>query len=269
MKRKYRHFSRGKRLNSNIIEKYMAGEPNQALERSLEEWSIMAQATQQSSRISKVSDLRASGSIWRMVTQFTNAPGQLSRNIMMAARNVKRGRNRATNLKAIALHTVFTAALYAWAESGFRINLDDEEKKEMAWKVLLGPFRGIAAWGRVLSLALDVKFDKPWARTTLSQTPLTDTVYGLVEAAVKLGEGDLTPEREKRYLTQFVKSFATLRGIPADEMIDIYQVAEKAIHGEASALELLMLRNPENKKKKGRVSRGPVREDNKREGESR
>jgi len=201
--------------------------------------------------MSKVSNFRASGSIARAITQFTSGPAQLARNTFNAIRNIKRGQDVMGNLKAVVVSHFVSGALYGIADMGFKLD-DDEEKKEYMWRILISNLRGIAIGGRLLSVALDVRFDKPWQKNTLTQVPVASELTDLMTSTVSLILADamnLSKEDKEKSMRKLVESIATLRGIPIDEMIDIVQVIEEAKQGEADVMELLMLRNPGKTKK--------------------
>lgn len=259
LKYAYEHFSDGKKLTADIVRKYKEGESNEALDRSLEQWSVISEATQQSTRTSKVSPIRANTWYGRMLTQFTTGIAQLHRGSMSAARNIARGQNVAGNLKLFTSSWILSNAMYALAENGFRFDWD-EDKKEFIWKLAVGNTKGLAVVGRLPQVVMDFSNEKPWAHNmaaALQASPFGDQLgrllyegYMLYDKWDEMDSGQLDDR-----ITRFAIAAATLRGIPLDGVIDIYRITEKAREGELLPMEAVGLRKPEDYTKVRRIKR--------------
>lgn len=272
LKRKYKHFSNGKKLTEKIIQDHRSGrKTDPALERALEQWSIMSEMTQQSTRMSKVSNFRASSTFARMFTQFTSGPGQVHRNVLMSGRDMLRELNAvrkgtgywsdvARHAKAMAVQHVLGGALFGFAGNGFSFKRTfgtEEGRQDFLWSLAIGNLKGVALLGRGLELAYAGLTEKPWVRGSLESTPvgqsLTRLLYdGVIGAIMNWND----PAKRNESLLILAEMYARIHGVNLEEGVELYQIwYENFTTGEIDWLEVLGLKNPAWNEKVGTIDK--------------
>jgi len=223
----------------------------------------MSTTTQQSVNTSKVSHLRASGSIWRAITMFTSGQAQMARNITASARNVLRGHQVAKNLHNIAVLQGMQGVLYGFALAGYY--LDDEGREDIWWSLFLNNLKGVALVGRGIEYGSALYRDLPWQDKVLMANPIADAItdggIALKKIAANQDDGDKTLTQRKKMKIKRLEGYmelaevsARILGLPMGEVSDRYNAIVKRAEGSRDFLEIIGLRTPrqvarrENKK---------------------
>jgi hypothetical protein len=211
-----------------IYEKTMS--PEKAKQRALEDFEMITQQTQQSTRISNISMLRGSSSIGRTVAMFTSAAGQVHRLTTSSWRNVMQGKDVGENLKNIMISHVVLGAMYGLAANSFK--WDD---KDMTWNVILGNVKGIPYIGQFISWYKDYVQKKPWAKS-IRVSPVIENLKNISTLSNDL-RTELAkefPNKDKAILYGYKLSLeiAANRGLPAKGGIKLYKGVSKVVTEE-------------------------------------
>ena len=131
--------------------------------------------TQQSSDIQDRDYYQTDDPLMRSFNMFMTTPKQYLRKEIDAFRNLgrkiramdsKAGKGTiGQNLRQLAMYHVMMPALFQWAALGFPVDMDDEDKADMAGAMLLGNLNALFIVGDLFTMTKDVLLEKPWGGT--------------------------------------------------------------------------------------------------------
>jgi hypothetical protein len=131
--------------------------------------------TQQSSDIQDRDYYQTDDPLMRSFNMFMTTPKQYLRKEIDAFRNLgrkiramdsKAGKGTVgQNLRQLAMYHVMMPALFQWAALGFPVDMDDEDKADMAGAMLLGNLNALFIVGDLFTMTKDVILEKPWGGT--------------------------------------------------------------------------------------------------------
>lgn len=237
------------------------------MEPYIEQWASSSESTQQSTRISNISKLRASSTLGRSFAMFTSGAGQIHRvttaAMLNAYNSVRQGNTRSflDNMRAAFISHALMGAAFNLVGNGFL--LDPEEKwlrNRMVWGVALGNAKGLFAVGRALAVAEAFAIKSPWAGKS-SMVPVFDTFKQAVDnlnrgiaVQEEISSLDLSeaPEelliKRNEFFAKASMSFGQLFNVQAKQGFALYEdVVTDVAGGEAihPVRQLLGIYNPE------------------------
>lgn len=206
----------------------------------IETWTLMSEATQQSTRISNISKWRTGHPLNRSMAMFTSGAGQIHRvatqSLDLTYRAAKQGNMAAAGIhfKNFMLSHVLMGVMYNLAENG--LMLDPEEKagkNELVWAAALGNTRGLAYFGRVADVIGSIVRKEPWAdKQTMS--PIVGMIKNianeLVNASAYHKEGDIDKRNDE--LVKLGKHVGQICGVQAKQIFDIVDDIKAIAAGE-------------------------------------
>ena len=140
--------------------------PLEAKRLAMQEFTEIAQESQQSSRPDKISKEQAQP-IGRIILAFANTPQQYARIMKKAALDLKNGRGNAKdNIAKLAYYGVMQNLIFSFLQQGlFAMAFDDEEDEDLSKKdtaknvansMSNSLLRGLGLWGAIASTLKDV-----------------------------------------------------------------------------------------------------------------
>ena len=225
----------------------------QAEEIAFEEFRVISEDSQQSSRTDKVSMQQATGT-GRLILAFANAPMQYARLSKKAFIDLKDGRgDTKTNISKIIYYTVVQNVIFNYVQSAmFRFlfgDSDDEEEEEkqydMANSMLNSVLRGIGIYGAFAAMAKDVAF-KWWKESHKKRPKYTNAIWevsniapaidskvsklrALASAAERGAFDDLDTGN---WILPSAKVFTAVTNIPLDRAVSKFNNIEAAISAQ-------------------------------------
>jgi hypothetical protein len=231
---------KGVKAEAKKLAKKQGMEYNDALDQVLDpyllKWSMLADCTQQSTRISNISRVR-SGTVGRMFSMFTSGAGQIHRFSVGSLKDsynaMRQGKYSMAmkHFKNFAVSHALMGTMFTLMENGFRWDSEDQ-----LIGLLMGSARGVMPAGRVLSLLADAVLDKPWAdKATLS--PIFGTIRDVIMSAKNIQDayqrGDM--EAAKKHAKKFIVRGSQLAGIQLRQGIGIVEDIRDIVSGESDA----------------------------------
>ncbi|MHA1675674.1 MAG: hypothetical protein ACTSU6_00695, partial [Candidatus Njordarchaeales archaeon] len=236
---KYKKYT-GHNLTSKVLQEAIDGNVSKPLQKALDEWALISEATQQSLRESNVSKTRGSSTFGRTVNAFTSGQAQIWRIEMEATREMNRGRKTGDRklmgrgAKKFIISHVLGGMAFGLAKNRFK--WDDEE---VAWSVILGNSEGLAYIGKMIAFIEAAQRKLPWGEH-VSISPVLDNWEKITINYLKLQEEVLKPEREqdkektKKYRDELAKALLQNRGINADGIVKFYKGWGNIVEGEST-----------------------------------
>ena len=167
-----------KKKNPNATEQ-------EAIDYAIEKFEDDAKNTQQSSDLQDKDFYQTSDPIIRSFNMFLTTPKQYLRKEFGAFRNLyrkiksldaKAGQGTIKeNLRQLVQYHVLMPMFFQWVALGFPLDLEDDDKEDLARAAIIGNFNALFIVGDVISMIADAVQDKPWAGTTKSLAPLNVT----------------------------------------------------------------------------------------------
>ena len=167
-----------KKKNPNATEQ-------EAIDYAIEKFEDDAKNTQQSSDLQDKDFYQTSDPIIRSFNMFLTTPKQYLRKEFGAFRNLyrkiksldaKAGQGTIKeNLRQLVQYHVLMPMFFQWVALGFPLDLEDDDKEDLARAAIIGNFNALFIVGDVISMIADAAQDKPWAGTTKSLAPLNVT----------------------------------------------------------------------------------------------
>ena len=167
-----------KKKNPNATEQ-------EAIDYAIEKFEDDAKNTQQSSDLQDKDFYQTSDPIIRSFNMFLTTPKQYLRKEFGAFRNLyrkiksldrKAGQGGVVeNLRQLVQYHVLMPVFFQWVALGFPLDLEDDDKEDLARAAIIGNFNALFIVGDVISMIADAAQDKPWAGTTKSLAPLNVT----------------------------------------------------------------------------------------------
>lgn len=206
----------------------------------LEKWTLMSEATQQSTRISNISRWRTGHPLNRSIAMFTSGAGQIHRvatqSLDLAFQAAKQGNGAAfaIHAKNFMLSHVLMGVMYNLAQNG--LMLDPEEKagkNELVWAAALGNTHGLAYFGRMVDLVSSVVRKEPWAdKATMS--PIVGMMKNISTELIRASDYHKAGEIDKRNdeLVKLGQHLAQLTGVPARQIFDVVEDVKAVATGE-------------------------------------
>ena len=129
------------------------------------------------------------------------------------------------NLRQLAMYHVMMPALFQWAALGFPVDMDDEDKADMAGAMLLGNLNALFIVGDLFTMTKDVLLEKPWGGTpeTLSIMQWASSVlrkWSKWQQKIDAKKPDPTKIDDARY--DFYGTILEGAGIPARQGMRYY-----------------------------------------------
>ncbi|KKN85531.1 hypothetical protein LCGC14_0278540 [marine sediment metagenome] len=206
----------------------------------IEKWTMMSEATQQSTRMSNISQWRTGHPLNRSIAMFTSGAGQIHRvatqSLDLAYASARQGNAAAfgVHFKNFMLSHVLMGVMYNLAENG--LMLDPENKggtNKLVWAAALGNTRGLAYFGRLVDVIGAIVQKEPWAdKQTMS--PIVGMMKNIATELVKASEYHKAGEIDKRNdeLVKFGKHLAAFTGYPVKQVFDIVEDIKGIASGE-------------------------------------
>jgi hypothetical protein len=187
----------------------------------VERWTMLSEATQQSTRISNISQWRTGSSLNRAMSMFTSGAGQIHRIATQSAdlsyRAFKQGNYTQgfKHMKNFMVSHALMGAAFTLVQNGLMLDPEKKaSKNELIWGIAMGNASGLARYGRLLGMLSATVLDKPWADKG-SMTPVLETLKGTWSAMYKANvahqAGDI--ERRNNELVKLGKYISQLTGV--------------------------------------------------------
>lgn len=206
----------------------------------VEKWTLMSEATQQSTRMSNISQWRTGHPLNRSIAMFTSGAGQIHRvatqSLDLAFQAGKQGNTAAAaiHVKNFMLSHALMGVMYNLAQNG--LMLDPEKKagkNEILWAAALGNTRGLAYFGRMVDLVAAIVKKEPWAdKQTMSPVVgmMKNIATELVNASTYHKAGEIDKRNDE--IVKLTKHLGQLTGIQAKQVFDIVEDVKAIADGE-------------------------------------
>jgi len=208
----------------------------------VEGWTMLSESTQQSTRISNISQWRTGSAMNRAMVMFTSGAGQIhriaSQSFNMSVNSFKQGNYTEgfKHAKNFMVSHVLMGAAFNLISNGILVDPEKKAlKNSLLWSMTLGNAAGLARYGRGIGALQSMVLNQPWADKA-SLTPIFENLKTIAKSAYMAtayhGAGNMDKRNDQ--LVKLAKGLGQLTGVQAKQAIDIYEdVVKGVIQGES------------------------------------